>query len=148
MEFYSKNERGPRRVGDGRRTFANRETVGRLSPMNTVERATTPTLILHGEVDDRCPIGQGEELYMGLTALGKAPAEFVRYPGGSRLFILNGRPSHRVDYNRRVVEWATRWAWREAARLRFGASLSRHFQTKHRHLNRFSRLEFLSLLEV
>jgi hypothetical protein len=32
----------------------------------------------------------------------------VRYPGGSHLFILNGRPSHRVDYNRRIAEWMTK----------------------------------------
>jgi hypothetical protein len=31
----------------------------------------------------------------------------VRYPGASHLFILNGRPSHRIDYNRRIEEWMT-----------------------------------------
>ena len=29
----------------------------------------------------------------------------VRYPGGSHLFIINGRPSHRVDFAQRVVDW-------------------------------------------
>jgi len=87
-----------------------RETYRRLSPVNYVDRVTTPTLILHGEADDRCPIGQGEELYVGLVAVGKAPAEFVRYPAASHLFCGTGRPSHRVDYNRRVVEWLERYA--------------------------------------
>ncbi len=109
--FYGTSDIGPwfgawEMDGD---LMANRETFRRLSPINTVERVTTPTLILHGEADDRCPIGQGEEFYMGLVAQGKAPAEFVRYPGGSHLFIMNGRPSHRVDYSRRVVEWVERY---------------------------------------
>ena len=29
----------------------------------------------------------------------------MRYPGGSHLFILNGPPSQRVDWCRRVIEW-------------------------------------------
>ncbi len=89
--------------------FENRETYRRLSPITYVDRVTTPTLILHGEADDRCPIGQGEEFYIGLVAAGKAPAEFVRYPGGSHLFPRQGRPSHRVDFNRRTVEWVERY---------------------------------------
>jgi dipeptidyl aminopeptidase/acylaminoacyl peptidase len=90
-----------------------RETFRRLSPVNYVDRARTPTLILHGEADERCPIGQAEELFTGLVAAGKAPTEFVRYPGGSHMFITQGRPSHRVDFNRRVVDWVTRHASRD-----------------------------------
>lgn len=90
-----------------------RETFRRLSPINYVDKVTTPTLILHGEADERCPIGQGEELFSGLVAAGKVPTEFVRYPGGSHMFIAQGRPSHRVDFNRRVVDWVTRHASRD-----------------------------------
>ncbi len=87
----------------------HRETYRRLSPINYVERVTTPTLILHGESDDRCPIGQGEELFIGLVAAGRAPVEFVRYPGESHLFLGSGRPSHRLDVTRRVVAWVERY---------------------------------------
>lgn len=92
---------------DGDLTVA-RERYKRLSPITFVDQITTPTLLLHGELDDRCPIGQSEELFTGLIANGKAHAEFVRYPGSSHRFIVNGRPSHRVDYGRRVWEWITR----------------------------------------
>ncbi|MFN8472940.1 MAG: S9 family peptidase [Anaerolineae bacterium] len=87
-----------------------REAFRRLSPVNYVDRVTTPCLILHGEADDRCPIGQGEEFFVGLVAQGKVPTEFVRYPGGSHMFLRNGRPSHRVDYSARVVDWVERYA--------------------------------------
>ncbi len=89
--------------------FSGRELFRRLSPINYVDRVTTPTLIMHGEVDDRCPIGQGEELFMGLIAAGKVPVEFVRYPGESHLFRARGKPSHRVDLTRRVVEWCEKY---------------------------------------
>jgi len=86
----------------------SRETFRRLSPVQYADRVTAPTLILHGEADDRCPIGQGEELFTALLAADRVPTEMVRYPGGSHLFIQSGRPSHRVDFGRRVVEWVTR----------------------------------------
>ena len=86
-----------------------RETYRRLSPINYIERVTTPTLIMHGEADDRCPIGQGEELFAGLVAAGRAPVEFVRYPGQSHGFRQTGRPSHRIDVARRVVDWLQRY---------------------------------------
>ncbi|MFB9905673.1 S9 family peptidase [Allokutzneria oryzae] len=73
-------------------------------PMRSVHRVETPTLLLHGENDDRCPIGQAEQWFTALRVRG-VPTRLVRYPGASHLFVLNGRPSHRIDYNRRIVEW-------------------------------------------
>jgi dipeptidyl aminopeptidase/acylaminoacyl peptidase len=102
---------GPWEMGAG--VTEGRETFRRLSPINYVDKVTTPTLVLHGEADERCPIGQGEELFTGLVAAGKVPTEFVRYPGGSHMFIAYGRPSHRVDFNRRVIDWVTRHASRD-----------------------------------
>jgi dipeptidyl aminopeptidase/acylaminoacyl peptidase len=86
-----------------------RETYRRLSPIQYVQDVTTPSLILHGEGDDRVPISQGEEFYNGLLIAGKVPTGLVRYPGGSHLFIVAGRPSHRVDFSQRVIEWLNRF---------------------------------------
>jgi dipeptidyl aminopeptidase/acylaminoacyl peptidase len=86
-----------------------RDALKKFSPISYVEHVTTPTLVVHGEADDRCPIGQGEQYLSALIAVGKVPAEFVRYPGGSHLFISNGRPSHRVDFTTRTIEWVTRY---------------------------------------
>jgi len=76
-----------------------------LSPLQYADQAETPTLILHGEKDQRCPIGQSEELFTSLICAGKAPVEFVRYPGGNHHLAETGKPSHRVDYNRRIIDW-------------------------------------------
>jgi dipeptidyl aminopeptidase/acylaminoacyl peptidase len=78
-----------------------------VSPLTYAKDVTTPTLILHGEADDRCPVSQAEEWFAALKRLG-TEVEFVRYPGGSHLFPLLGRPSHRADYVRRVVDWVTK----------------------------------------
>ncbi len=73
-----------------------------------LDQVVTPCLILHGETDDRCPIGQGEEFFIGLRAQKKT-AEMVRYPGGSHAFRGAGRPSHRLDYVNRLIDWVTRY---------------------------------------
>jgi dipeptidyl aminopeptidase/acylaminoacyl peptidase len=76
------------------------------SPITYAAAATTPTLILHGQNDDRCPVGQAEEWFSALRE-ARTPVQLVLYPGGSHLFILNGRPSHRIDYATRLEDWVT-----------------------------------------
>jgi dipeptidyl aminopeptidase/acylaminoacyl peptidase len=87
-----------------------RERYHRLSPIRYAAAATTPTLILHGEDDQRCPIGQGEELFTALMRSSQADVEFVRYPGAGHHLQETGRPSHRLDYHRRIAEFVDRHA--------------------------------------
>lgn len=82
------------------------EKLERLSPLAYVDAVRASTLILQGAADDRCPAGQAEEWFHALKTRG-VQARLVLYPGASHLFILNGRPSHRIDYSRRVVDWVT-----------------------------------------
>jgi dipeptidyl aminopeptidase/acylaminoacyl peptidase len=77
------------------------------SPSTYIENATAPTLIIHGEADERCPIGQGEQLFVGLRKAGRE-AEFVRYPNASHMLLRNGPPSYREDIYRRILGWFTR----------------------------------------
>ncbi|HKG24760.1 MAG TPA: S9 family peptidase, partial [Thermomicrobiales bacterium] len=74
------------------------------SPATFAHRATTPTLILHGEADIRCPIGQGEQMYTILRANG-CEVEFVRYPDSHHLFLWGGEPAYAEDFMRRTLEW-------------------------------------------
>jgi len=80
-----------------------------LSPMKHAHKACTPTLVLQGKEDERCPRGQGEEFFVALMARGEAPTEMVLYPGGGHHFFERGRPSHRVDAVRRLVDWVKKW---------------------------------------
>ena len=74
------------------------------SPSSFAHRATTPTLIVHGEADERCPLGQGEQMFVALKKAG-CEVEFARYPGGAHLFLFVGEPAHRVDLLARMLGW-------------------------------------------
>jgi len=51
----------------------------KTSAMAHIKKARTPTLILHGAQDQRVPIGQALELYMGLKKNG-VPVQLVFFP--------------------------------------------------------------------
>lgn len=74
------------------------------SPATYAHNATTPTLIIHGEADERCPIGQGEQMFVALLKAG-CEVEFARYPGGFHSFRRNGPPAHRQDMLTRMQAW-------------------------------------------
>jgi dipeptidyl aminopeptidase/acylaminoacyl peptidase len=50
------------------------------SPMTTIKRAKTPTLIQHGEFDTRVPTPNAYELYQGLQDVG-VPVKLIIYKG-------------------------------------------------------------------
>lgn len=50
------------------------------SPLSSAANVTTPMLLLHGETDLRCPIGQSEQFYMALKMISKVPTALVRMP--------------------------------------------------------------------
>jgi len=90
----------------GSEPFQSWAPFDELSPVRHAARIETPLLMLHGESDDRCPIGQAEDLFT-LLRRRRREVRMVRYPGASHLFIVNGRLSHRRDYQRRLVDWVT-----------------------------------------
>nr|WP_206313274.1 serine hydrolase [Streptomyces coryli] len=93
----------------GGHPWQDRELHAELSPYSRVQDVRTPTLVLHGAADERCPVGQAEQWFSALRERG-VPAKLVLYPGASHLFLLDGAPSHRADLNRRIVDWVERHA--------------------------------------
>lgn len=75
------------------------------SPLAHVKRATTPTLLLHGEQDNDVHITQAEEMYTALRRRG-IPAELVRYPREGHGFR---EPRHRADAVSRTLAWMDRF---------------------------------------
>ena len=78
------------------------------SPSHHAHKATTPTLIVHGEADERCPIGQGEQMFIALKKAG-VETEFARYPGGAHGFGGDGPVEHRIDVLQRTLAWFDRY---------------------------------------
>lgn len=83
----------------------DRELAKKLSPLNHIDRATTPTLFLQGKEDERCPKCQSEELFVSLCRAGETPTELVLYPGETHSFLGSGAPSCREDAATRIVDW-------------------------------------------
>ncbi|RII14221.1 D-alanyl-D-alanine carboxypeptidase precursor [Streptomyces sp. YIM 130001] len=88
----------------GGHPWADRERYAELSPYSHVDKVRTPTLVLHGAEDERCPVGQAEQWFNALSTQG-VPTQLVLYPGGAHVFLLDGPPSHRTDLSRRIVDW-------------------------------------------
>jgi dipeptidyl aminopeptidase/acylaminoacyl peptidase/CubicO group peptidase (beta-lactamase class C family) len=86
-----------------------RDRFDEMSPLSKVDQVKTPTLILQGAADVRCPIGQAEQWHTALREQG-VPAKLVLYPEADHLFIIQGRPSHRLDFNRRILGWVEQYA--------------------------------------
>ncbi len=76
----------------------------RMSPLTYAPDVQTPVLLLHGEDDHRCPVGQSEEYFVTLKRLGKT-VEFVRFPGSAHSFLRGGHPKLRREYLVRVLDW-------------------------------------------
>ncbi len=76
----------------------------RHSPIASVDRITTPLLLLQSENDYRCPIEQGEQL---LTALRvrRRTVELVRFPGCSHVIAASGTPLQRYLQWKLALDW-------------------------------------------
>ncbi len=60
--------------------WANPTMYQKTSPMTTINKAQTPTLIQHGELDRRVPISNAYELFRGLQDRN-VPSKFIVYKG-------------------------------------------------------------------
>jgi len=80
------------------------EKLWKHSPLAYVKDINTPLLILHGEQDLRCPIEQGEQLFIALKRLGRT-TEFIRFPGADHNLSRSGHPHLRVKRLSHIVRW-------------------------------------------
>jgi dipeptidyl aminopeptidase/acylaminoacyl peptidase len=83
------------------------DELWRRSPIRYADRVRTPLLLLHSEMDLRCPISQAEELFGALRLL-RREVELVRFPGESHDLSRSGRPDRRVERLSRIADWFER----------------------------------------
>ena len=74
------------------------------SPLTYAPNVQTPVLLMHGEDDLRCPIGQSEEYFVALKRLGKE-VDFVRFPGCDHGFLHGADPKMWGEYLSRMLGW-------------------------------------------
>jgi dipeptidyl aminopeptidase/acylaminoacyl peptidase len=78
------------------------------SPLTYAPRIRTPLLILHSEDDLRCPIGEAEQLFAALKTL-RREVVFVRVPDENHELSRSGRPRHRLERFRVILDWFGRY---------------------------------------
>ncbi|MGH2461223.1 MAG: S9 family peptidase [Chloroflexota bacterium] len=107
--FFGTSDIGPSfaRAQTGHLPWTNRAWYVERSPLTYAENVRTPLLIVHSADDLRCPIEQGEQLFMALKAQGKE-ATFVRFPDENHELSRAGRPRHRLERFRYILEWFDR----------------------------------------
>jgi dipeptidyl aminopeptidase/acylaminoacyl peptidase len=80
------------------------EAMRAQSPMAVVDRVRTPTLVLHSELDLRCPLEQATRYYSALKRQG-TEAEMLVFPGENHELTRGGQPRHRVERFAAVLDW-------------------------------------------
>jgi dipeptidyl aminopeptidase/acylaminoacyl peptidase len=83
------------------RPWENKAVWEKVSPFYRVNKITTPTLFMGGDVDWNVPIIGGEQMYQALKSLGRE-TELVVYPGEYHGFTT---PSHIKDRMERYLAW-------------------------------------------
>ncbi|MDW4572440.1 S9 family peptidase [Microbacterium sp. M3] len=83
------------------------DDIARQSPMAVVGQVTTPTLVMHSELDFRCPLEQATRYYSALKRQG-TEAELLVFPGENHELTRAGQPRHRVQRFDAVLDWWSR----------------------------------------
>lgn len=82
-------------------TGAERYTAN--SPYYRAAEIKTPLLLLHGELDDGCPVGDSGRMYLALSTVD-SPTELAIYPTAGHI-ILNWSPSLAKDAVERILRF-------------------------------------------
>jgi dipeptidyl aminopeptidase/acylaminoacyl peptidase len=80
------------------------EMVAGQSPQAVASQVKTPTLVLHSEVDLRCPLSQAERYFATLKRNG-VETEMVIFPGENHELSRSGRPRHRQQRFEVILDW-------------------------------------------
>ena len=84
--------------------FEDLQKYWKHSPIKYIGNAETPTLVIHSENDLRCPIEQGEQVFVALQKLG-VDSEMVRFPDEFHGLSRNGRTDRRIERLNHILRW-------------------------------------------
>ncbi len=85
--------------------WTNPELYDRLSPHRYAKNFKTPTLVTHGELDFRVPIGEGLQLYTTLQRLG-VPSKMLYFPDEGHWI---NKPGNSALWYHTFIQWMDRW---------------------------------------
>jgi dipeptidyl aminopeptidase/acylaminoacyl peptidase len=83
----------------------NPELYAKWSPSSYVDNFKTPTLVMHGELDYRVPVGQGMQLFTALQ-MKKIPSKLVLFPDEGHWIL---KPQNSLVWYGQFLEWVGEW---------------------------------------
>lgn len=81
------------------------DVYAKWSPSHFVKDFRTPTLVIHGELDYRVPVGQGIHLFQALQ-LQKVPSKLVLYPDEGHWIL---KPQNALLWYKTFIDWIDTW---------------------------------------
>jgi dipeptidyl aminopeptidase/acylaminoacyl peptidase len=81
----------------------------RRSPIEHVDKITTPLMLIEGDADYRTPPAAGGEAMFRALKYRKVPVVMVRFPEEGHELSRSGAPWRRVDRLRHIVGWFDKW---------------------------------------
>jgi dipeptidyl aminopeptidase/acylaminoacyl peptidase len=87
---------------------ADRDAQWTASPLAYADRIGIPFLVMHSEQDWRCPIEQGQRLFVALKLRGHE-TEMLVFPGEGHELSRSGRPQHRRQRFEAILSWWDRY---------------------------------------
>jgi dipeptidyl aminopeptidase/acylaminoacyl peptidase len=110
VSFYGESDLGRSLVANnfGVTLKEGRELLWRNSPLAHAHKATTPTLIIQCENDERCPMGEAEQFFVALKEAG-CTVEFMRMPGSHAAPLIGGVTRLSRPRDEAVLDWLTRY---------------------------------------
>ncbi len=85
--------------------WENPEMFAKFSPSSYVTDFHTPTLVTHGELDYRVPVGQGMQLFTALQ-IQKVPSKLVLFPDEGHWVL---KPQNSLYWYKNVLDWIEEW---------------------------------------
>ena len=85
--------------------WANPDLYAKLSPHTYAKNFKTPTLVTHGELDFRVPIGEGLQLFTTLQRQG-VPSKMVYFPDEGHWI---NKPANSALWYHEFIAWMDRW---------------------------------------
>lgn len=83
----------------------NPDLYSRWSPSYFVNNFKTPTLVIHGELDYRVPVGQGLQLFTSLQ-MQKTPSKLLLFPDEGHWVL---KPQNSVLWYNTFLDWVEEW---------------------------------------
>ncbi len=85
----------------GKPPWENLEAYRKHSPHLKAKNFKTPMLVIHNDLDFRCPVGEGHQLFTTLQRLG-VPSKFINFPDEGHWVL---KPKNSEFWHKEVFAW-------------------------------------------